>query len=292
MKQIIKNTYRIAILLLCTCSLKAQSPTKLFNDSRVINSHSVEVLQKGTLDIRIGHRFGDVGGAWNTFYGLEQATDVYIGGEYGLSDKFLVGLSRSKGSAGLRMLVNGLAKWNLAHEKDGKPFSLTLVGLATVSTMQKSDSPSSLSHFPNFLNRMSYCGQWVIGKRISPALSLQANISALHRNIVLIEDMNTTISVGMATRIQLNKTFALIGDINMPLNGPQSFFQESSANLPDFYIPIGVGMEFNTGGHIFQMNLTNARGIPQTDFLASTTSSWLDGGFRLGFTISRVFKVR
>jgi len=72
-----------------------------FKDTRVINAHSVETLKAGMLDFRIGHRFGDIagaGGGWQTFWGLEEASDVLIGFEYGLSDKFMIGINRSKGS--------------------------------------------------------------------------------------------------------------------------------------------------------------------------------------------------
>lgn len=281
------------LLGLCCININGQNTSKLFNDSRVINSHSVEVLDKGHLDIRIGHRFGDMSGKWSTLYGLENATDVYIGGEYGISDKLMAGLSRSKGSSSLKMLVNGFLKWNLIHEKNNKPVSLTILGLGTVSTMQRSSSPFSLSYFENPIQRLSYCGQAIVGKRISKKTSLQANFSALHRNIVKVGDVNTTLSAGLATRIQVRKAMAIIGDINIPLNGPQSMFNsEQAADLPEYFIPFGIGVELGTGGHIFQINLTNAQGIPQTDYLANTTSNWADGGFRLGFTISRLFKVR
>jgi hypothetical protein len=271
----------------------SQNDSKLFNDRRVINSHSVEVLNKSFLDIRIGHRFGDVNGQWNTLYGLEVANDVFIGGEYGVTDKFMVGLSRSKGSGKLKMLVNGLAKWNIFHERNNNPFSLTLVGVATATTMAKNERPNTLTTFPSFVNRMSYCGQVVIGKQLTDKFALQANVSTLHRNIVENPDKNTMFSTGFAARLKLNKTIALISDLNIPLSGPQSPFADGNQGVDkEYHMPLGFGIEFDTGGHVFQLNLTNAKGIPQTDFLATTKSSWLDGEFRLGFTISRIFKVR
>lgn len=293
MKHSLKSTILSLLFISTGLTSFAQNNAKLFNDRRVINSHSIEVLNKSMLDIRIGHRFGDINGSWNTLYGLEEATDVFIGAEYGLTDKFMIGLSRSKGSAKLRMLVNGLAKWNILHEKNNKPISLTLVGVATVSTMQKSELPNTLTSFPSFVNRLAYCGQLIAGKQVSNKLALQANISSLHRNIVEDPDKNLMFSAGVAARLQLNKTIALISDLNVPLTGPQSpFSDDQQLSTKTYYMPLGFGIEFDTGGHIFQLNLTNAKGIPQTDFLANTTSSWLDGEFRLGFTISRVFKVR
>ena len=292
-----KNSLILSIIALLVLSINSkgfsQKDAKLFNDRRVINSHSVEVLNKSFLDIRIGHRFGDINGTWSTLYGLENATDVYIGAGYGITDKFMVGLSRSKGSSKLRMLVNGMAKWNILHEKNNKPVSLTLVGVATISTMQKSELPNTITSFPAFINRFSYCSQIVAGKQLSNKFALQANLSFLHRNIVEIPDKNAMMSTGFAARLKLNKTVALIGDLNIPLSGPQSpFASGNQGSEKEYNLPLGLGIEFDTGGHVFQLNLTNAKGIPQTDFLANTDSSWLDGEFRLGFTISRIFKVR
>ncbi|MCB0642405.1 MAG: hypothetical protein KDC44_12230, partial [Phaeodactylibacter sp.] len=65
-----------------------------FKDTRVINTQNVEMLPKRKLDVRIGHRFGDMlgeSGGWATFYGLETAADVLIGAEYGITDDINVG---------------------------------------------------------------------------------------------------------------------------------------------------------------------------------------------------------
>jgi hypothetical protein len=36
---------------------------------------------------------------------------------------------------------------------------------------------------------------------------------------------------------------------------------------------------------------TNSAGILENEYLANTTSSWLKGGFKLSFNISRIFKL-
>ena len=55
--------------------------------------------------------------------------------------------------------------------------------------------------------------------------------------------------------------------------------------------PIALGVEFDTGGHVFQLNFTNSRGFGEVQYIPSTTSNVADGQFRFGFTISRVFKL-
>ena len=61
------------ILLICL-AIAAQTNAQekvwqTFKDTRVINTHSIETLRKGKLDMRIAHRFGDFagdGGGWPT----------------------------------------------------------------------------------------------------------------------------------------------------------------------------------------------------------------------------------
>jgi hypothetical protein len=50
-------------------------------------------------------------------------------------------------------------------------------------------------------------------------------------------------------------------------------------------------LEWDTGGHVFQLNFTNATGIFETDYIPYTISNWGDGEFRMGFTISRWFNL-
>src|SRR6187200_1462831 len=45
-----------------------------FKSSRVIMSHSMELLKQGTMDFRILHRFGNINGGGYELFGLDHAT--------------------------------------------------------------------------------------------------------------------------------------------------------------------------------------------------------------------------
>lgn len=286
----------LSVFLFCSCPFFAQDYTfNTFSDTRIINAQSVEVLERRQLDIRIGHRFGDLlgsSGGWPTFYGLENAADVLIGADYGLLNNLTVGLYRSKGGAGLSQLVTSSAKYRIIQQKEDVPgsFTVTVLGLLTASTMQKSDNPEALNFFENRSHRLAYAVQLMLGKKISDRLSIQVTPGFVHRNIVSFNDANDTYTIGGAARVQLTKVIAVLTDVTLPLNGEQSPITRSSES--DYTLPLGFGVEFNTGGHVFQVNLTNARGMVETDYIPNTTTDWLDGEFRLGFTISRLFNVR
>ena len=287
------------ILALSIChSMKAQDYVyQTFKDSRIVNVQSVETLAKRRLDVRIGHRFGDLlgdNGGWPTFYGLENATDVMIGAEYGFTDNFTAGLYRTKGAgampqgqAGLRQLINGVFKYRLLRQKEGKgtPVTLTVLGVGSLSTANRiADNPDVLRSFPDFSHRMAFTGQLLIARKFSDGLSLLIAPGYTHRNLVPFEDENGLFSMGAGARVQLSRVFGIIADITVPFSS-----RRTSDN--GFYPAVGLGLEIDTGGHLFQVNFTNATGIMETDYIPYTTSNWLDGEFRLGFTISRVFNL-
>lgn len=280
-----------------TSFLGAQTPVyTTFKDTRVINSHSTETLTKRQLDIRITHRFGDVLGdlgGFSTFYGLETATDVLIGAEYGISDHVMVGVHRAKGggslpngTAGLNQLLNGVAKVRLLQQdiENRKPLSLAILGVVSLSTAEAVDNENLIQHFDVFAHRMAYHTQIIAARKFSDVLSLQASAGYTYRNVVPFGDENGIISIGFASRIQMSRVFGLVLDATLP-------FSESRDTDRGFYPALGIGVEIETGGHVFQINLTNATHIMETSYIPYTTSNWLDGEFRLGFTISRPFNL-
>lgn len=266
-----------------------------FKDRWVINTHSVEMLPKNRMDFRVTHRFGDLAGdagGWPTFYGLETADDVLIGFEYGATDNLSVGLFRTKGAGDLRQLVSPTVKYRFLKQEDGgMPITLTAVGVGSISTMQKVEDSEGLNSFPKFSSRIVYNLQMLAARKYSDAFSLQLSAGWTHRNLTPFGELNDLFNVGFAARVQVTHAMSIVGDFVLPLNGIQSPFEDTDGVQ---YSPvIGIGVELETGGHVFQINLVNAHGIMPTDYIPYTRDAeWSKGQFRLGFTISRMFKVR
>lgn len=291
-----KNLLFLLVLLSCSLSAQRERVYRTFKDTRVVNVHSVETLPKGKLDVRISHRFGDMfgdNGGWPTFYGLETAEDVSIGAEYGFTDNLNVGIYRSKGSgttpagdAGLRQNLNLVTKIKVLHQEvDGFPFSAAFVGNATLSTSEKIDTREDIIRsFPKFAHRMAFHGSFVMARKFGNSFSLQFIPGVTHRNLVPFAGENTMLSFGTAARFQVSKVMALVADATFP-------FSNTLTSANGYHPPVGFGLEWDTGGHVFQLNFTNATGIFETDYIPYTISSWGDGEFRMGFTISRWFNL-
>ena len=57
------------------------------------------------------------------------------------------------------------------------------------------------------------------------------------------------------------------------------------------YNALSFGIDIETGGHVFQLMLTNSQGLTERTFIGQTTDSWSNGAIHFGFNISRVFTV-
>ena len=89
-------------------------------------------------------------------------------------------------------------------------------------------------------------------------------------------------SLGFAGRIKITKRMAFVFDYFLTF----SEYRDASNN---YYNALGVGLEMETGGHVFHINVTNSEGIIENDIIPATQSSWGKGEYKLGFNIARVF---
>ena len=168
------------------------------------------------LDFRVAHRFGDMfgdDGGWTTFYGLENARDISIGFDYGVSDNLLVGINRTKGAGPLRMLVNSYIKYKIAGQDDTSetPLAVSVVAMNSLSTMPRSDEVSAINNFPKFAHRLTYHFQMMVSKRFSEVVSLQFNVGYTHRNFVDLDDVNYRSACRRCRQVSIESTSGFAG---------------------------------------------------------------------------------
>ncbi len=257
-----------------------------FSSTRIINGHSVETLKKGTLEFRVEHRFGDIAGSEGgvqNFFGLDNSSDIRIAFEYGITDRLMVGLGRSKGiNNPYRSLIDGIVKYRILHQEKGKmPLSMTVLGNANVTYMKASKDISEVSNFPKFAHRMSYATSLNVARKFGKRISLSVMPTYVWRNYVRNDEQNGLFSLGGAFNMLLGKR------INVTLeyyqNMEQRYIENTALNS------LSVAVEWLTFGHAFKVYLTNSKGFGEVQYIPSTNSNWLKGEFRLGFCISRKY---
>lgn len=288
-----KGIYFLCILVV-PCSLGAQTKEdedefvpKTFASTRIVCGHSVETLPKGTLDFRIEHRFGDMfgtnGGAQNMF-GFDNLSDIRIALEYGLTKNMMLGFGRSKGtSTPYRSLLDGFFKYRIFSQGKDCPVSLAAITGATFTYMNASTDVSQVSHFPKVSHRFAYFTQLNVARRFGESISLALMPTMVHQNYVASNDQNDVFALGAAARVKITGRFALISEY-------YHTFSAKGLRPTDVYKrSLAFALEWFTFGHTFTINITNAAGIGETQFVNNTYSDWFKGQFRLGFCIARKF---
>jgi len=251
-----------------------------FKSTRIINGHSIERTPASQLDFRISHRFGQLNtGAYN-LWGLDQA-NIHFSLEYGITNWLMVGVGRGT----YEKTYDGFAKFSLLRQSKGErnmPFSLSLLTCATYNTL-KWNQEGSLKKW----DRMSYVTQLLIARKFNEWFSLEINPTYVHRNLVATgNDPNDLFALGAGMRVKVSKRVALMAEYYY-VTPRQHDYQGA-----DTFDPLAIGVDIETGGHVFNIMLTNSLAMIEKGFIGETTGNIADGGIHLGFNILRVFTLK
>lgn len=259
-----------------------EKPTKqrvkyAFKSSRVINTHSMEFINPGTMDFRILHRFGSLDQGYKNFFGLDQAS-MRMSFDFGLLHNLMAGVGRST----FKKEVDAFVKYAPICQSTGpgsSPITVALVSGITIDGLPWAD-PTRENYFTS---RLAYYNQIIIGRKFSEAFSLQVMPTLVHKNLVqLATDKNDILGLGFGGRLKLSKRMALTWDYTYVVDGlPEGYFN-----------PLSLGLDIETGGHVFQLHVSNANGMNERAFITETTGQWGQGQIRFGFNLSRMFQLK
>ncbi|HPH33075.1 MAG TPA: DUF5777 family beta-barrel protein [Chitinophagaceae bacterium] len=249
-----------------------------FKSPRVINGHSMEFLNPGTMDFRILHRFGQLDKGYKNFFGLDQAS-MRMGFDFGILQNLMVGIGRST----YRKEVDAFLKYAPIRQSTGpwhSPVTLAFVSGITMDGLDWAD-PTRKNFFTS---RLGFYFEAIIGRKFSEAFTLQIVPTMVHQNLVPLEtDPNNIYALGVGGRLKLSQRVAFTWDYSHVLIG-----------MPDsgYYHPLSVGFDIETGGHVFQLHFSNATGMNERAFITETTGRWGKAEVRFGFNLSRVFQIK
>jgi Membrane bound beta barrel domain (DUF5777) len=250
-----------------------------FKSTRLVHGQSVETLGKGILDFRVHHRFGVMSNGVYDFFGLDNAT-TFIGLDYGISDRFMIGISRST----YLKQMGGFVKYKMLRQSNGKinmPVTVTLQASAFNRTadLNAADGSKLTSS-----DKTSYVFQALIARKLNENTSVQIMPTLVHYNLVpLAADVNDLFSVGLGFRQKISKRVSINAEYYYRVN------KLINTNYTNSFV---VGVDIETGGHVFQMHFTNSTGMTESTFINETNYDWAKGQIHFGFNISRVFVIK
>ena len=254
--------------------------TATFKSTRVMNGHSIEKMAPGQLDFRISHRFGSINSGAYEFFGLDQA-NTHLSLEYGILKWLMAGLGRGT----YEKTFDGFAKFAILRQSTGAkemPVSVSLFSSVAIKS-QKWQTDTITNYFSS---RLSYVAQVLIARKINQSLSVQLTPSYVHRNLVPTElDPNDLFAIGAGGRIKLSKRISFNAEYFYVIN-------QNPYSNPKYYNPLSIGVDIETGGHVFQLIFSNSVQTIEKGFIGETTGQWTKGDIHFGFNISRVFTLK
>ncbi|MDA8896314.1 DUF5777 family beta-barrel protein [Bacteroidia bacterium] len=261
---------------------EAYPVTNEFKTTQVINLPSLMMTDKGEFDLKINHRFNPLNSGAYDAYGFDVA-NIRIGGEYGITKGLVIGLGRSN----VAKQTDAFLEYKLFNQTtdNKKPFTAILYAGSAYTAQKYSFTQSQSGRDIDFKSRLAYTAQLVLGRKISNSLSLQISPTILHYNTTKANTSdekfdNTLMAVGIAARAKITTRTTFNAEW-IPVIGNNGNYKNA----------LSIGFDIETGGHVFQLHLTNSRGMSPYQYIGRNDQSWGDGGIHFGFNISRIFNI-
>lgn len=250
--------------------------TGTFKTTRIVNGQSIENVGEGVLDFRILHRFGAINQGGYNFFGLDQAT-MRLGLDYGITKKLMIGIGRST----FEKQFDGFIKYKVLSQQTGEhniPLSISYAGTAIYKSLKE----ATATYQPYVSDKFSFAHQILFARKFNDQFSLQLTPTLLHYNIVEnVNIPNDFYSLGIGFRQRISKRVNITTE-----------YYYRYHKLDGYYDPLSVGVDIETGGHVFQLHVSNSTGMTERTFINETAGSWGKGDLRFGFNISRVFTLK
>lgn len=262
--------------------VQEDGPVELtFMAPKNINLYTTESLAKGELHYSIMHTFGEVNLGARNLWGIDGGANVRFSFEYGFSDRFSAGIGRSS----LDKIIDVYSKVSLLRQtRSGSvPVSVSLIPTAGINTT----NPDFLPDDYTFADKLNFGFSLPIARKFNDDLSLQLSPVLVHFNRVGPEidvvdpTVNTYFTVGLAGRYKIRPQTAVSIQYLPPLTDSQ--YLDAS---------LAIGIDIETGGHVFQMFFTTSRALNDQYLVAGHNGDFFDREFRFGFNINRLFRLR
>jgi len=241
-----------------------------FKALQIVTGQSTKLTAQKEWYIVVAHRFGDISTGFKNFFGLDDAS-TKLGVIYGVTDGLSLSLSRE---TNMKTFEFG-AKYKLLKQNENFPVEVVGYHVMAANTDLDKDNYPHLQ----FGDRLSYLTQALISRRFNDRFSLQLSPSYVHKNLYEpgIENNNQFLA-GLGGRYKISKRISINA--------------EYFANFDDhsFYRnPLSLGMDIETGGHVFQLLFSNSQLNSDIGYLTNATGKWEKGQIFFGFNLYRVF---
>ena len=250
-----------------------EKPVKnIFQGTRFINLQSANVDSKNELQMFIQHRFGNINGGFYEFFGLDEAS-MRLGFEYGITDNFTVGIGRST----YMKTYDSFLKYRILTQNSSMPLTVTATVAGSFPSI-KDVIPEAFSDFSEKASgnvQLHIAKSWnKVGFQVSPGY-IGTGYIPVENNSYSFFTLAAGGSVKLSKKVSVNVEYLYR-------------FEEEI----DYVNPLSASIDLDTGGHLFQIVISNSQQMFDQAIITNPTGDWSEGSLYLGFNLVRGFNFK
>lgn len=251
-----------------------------FESGLLIDNQTTVISVPKTLEFDIQHKFGKIDNGFSDLFGLYAAgTNIRLA----LSYVPVKNLQLGYGLTRTNMYSDFSVKYTILEQtrRNTIPVAVGLFANMAIDGRNK----DAFGDEYRFTNRFSYFSQLIVGRKFSEALSLQANVSFTHYNMMEKDYDHDKISTGLNGRVKISPQSSIMFQYDIPLKikwiSEHSHFKNAAEHN------LGLGWEIRTRTHYFHIYMTSSDGLLPQHNAMFNKNKWTEGDLMFGFTIAR-----
>ena len=245
----------------------------IFKGLKVINFESTKLVANKGFSFIVSHRFGTVKDGFQNLFGLDQAV-THLNFVYGISENVNISASRSSNQ---KIYELGSKIRMIKQRKGENPFNIVVYSSVLANTGLDKDNLPKL----DFKHRLSYVAQLLVSRKINSKLSFILSPTFFHDNYISDDYQNNSqYGIGFGGRYKIGKRWSLNTEYGVHLNRSDNSLYNN---------PFSIGVDIETGGHVFQLHFTNSQSMNTNGVFGTSTGDWTEGDVYFGFNLARSF---
>lgn len=249
---------------------------------RLLNLPTTRVLDKGSSLFLISHRFNPtINQGYDELFGLDGSSIIKLTFGYAFTDDLLVTLGRSNASDNVELSTH----YQVAQQWGERQWPLGVSVHGTVNWISESP-PEGESRYRS--EAFKFTGQVSLARQFRDRFGVLVVPGVLVNPSEGIDDEDVFVTLGLGARARVYGNVSLFAEWVPVLSG---FMRTRTFGNENRFDSWGGGIEIATGGHVFQITISNSVGVTTDQALRGgdlDIENFFQGDFRLGFNIFRV----
>jgi len=270
MKKIAISFFAVILGLWLNAQEEEVKPVKnIFQGNRFVNLQSANVASKKELQMFIQHRFGNISGGFYELFGLDQAS-MRLGFEYGFTKNFTFGIGRST----YLKTFDSFLKFRILTQTESFPLTTTITASGSVPTMK--------DVFPEEYNDFSKKASGNVQLHVAKSFkwfAIQVSPGYIETGYIPIEKNSYsffTVAAGGSVKI------------SKKVSANVEYLYRFEDKI-DYVNPLSFSVDLDTGGHLFQILISNTQQMYDQAIITNPIGDWSKGNLFLGFNLVRGF---